>query len=81
MKIRLVNGNSGIEGRVEVYHNGTWGAICDDHWDIQDAMVVCHMLGFERAIDAPGWDTFAGNVSETVSIYLMRSNFNCDSTN
>ena len=75
LKIRLVNGNSGSEGRVEVFYNNTWGAVCDDHWDIQDAMVVCRMLGFERAIDAPGWNTFTGNSSGIVSLKIC---INCE---
>ncbi|XP_041379484.1 scavenger receptor cysteine-rich domain superfamily protein-like [Gigantopelta aegis] len=49
-KIRLVNGNSPSEGRVEVYYNSTWGSICDDHWDLQDAMVVCHMLDMSEPL-------------------------------
>ena len=69
--IRLVNGASSSEGRVEIYYNDTWGSICDDNWDIQDAMVVCHMLGYVKAIDAPGWNTFAGNSSGIVSCCVV----------
>lgn len=45
--IRLTDGSTQYEGRVEVCFNGVWGAICDSHWTDIEASTACKTLGHQ----------------------------------
>ena len=68
--VRLVNGASAKEGRVEIFHAGEWGSVCDDNWTTSNAQVVCRQLGFSEG--SPLEDTEYGE--STGQIWLDEVN-------
>lgn len=46
--VRIVDGNSNSDGRVEICLDGEWGTVCADrHWDEEDARTTCRQLEFD----------------------------------
>ena len=47
--IRLADGESDDQGRVEYCLGGEWGTVCaDSSWDNTDAQVICRQLGYNN---------------------------------
>ena len=44
-EIRLVNGSTPNEGRVEVFMDGRWGTVCNNNQE-EIAEAICSQLGF-----------------------------------
>ena len=42
-----MGGSGPHEGRVEIFHEGQWGTVCDDRWELRGGLVVCRSLGYK----------------------------------
>ena len=64
-----------MEGRVEIFYNGEWGTVCDDIWDLRDAVVVCQQLGYTTAVRRSVRAEFGQGTGR-----IWRDNVNCVGT-
>ena len=47
--VRLVEGATRLEGRVEICKDNEWGTVCQTNWEVAEARVVCRQLGLSVA--------------------------------
>lgn len=68
--IRLSEGNSVLQGRVQMCYDGVFGSVCDTGvWTMQDATVVCTQLGYPILL--PGTCHAVIRTSVTHSTYIL----------
>ena len=50
--VRLVDGQTNTEGRVEMCRGYIWGAITDSDWGFDEARVTCRQLGHPSSCES-----------------------------
>ena len=56
----------GNKGRLEIYHDGVWGSICDDRFNMVEAHVACREMGYAEA---------AGILNSSSDAYTKGTNY------
>ena len=85
-EIRLSGSSSKTAGRVEVCVESVWTSLCDQSWDLSDAMVACRHLGYSPYGAMP---TYGCYTEEQLSFGITSLNcngleqslFNCSHSN
>ncbi|XP_061177723.1 uncharacterized protein LOC133186505 [Saccostrea echinata] len=44
--VRLVGGSTPYEGRLEIFHEGRWGTVCNNGFDKTAAKIICNSIGY-----------------------------------
>ncbi|XP_052786686.1 scavenger receptor cysteine-rich type 1 protein M130-like [Mya arenaria] len=84
--VRLANKSeylNGVQGRLEILHDGVWGTVCDDGFEEIDAKVACKMIDVNLSFDKVQPSTYYGPGTGMIWLDDMscngeeRSLFNC----
>lgn len=62
--IRLTGGTNSQNGRMQYFHNGAWGEVCDDVFDFSryGATVACQQMGYRSGVNSDAYTAGAGDV-------------------
>jgi len=71
--VRFVGEKTSRKGLVQVYYNKTWGWVCADQWNKQNADVACRMMGFNGSLSTG----FEIQNSKEASITSWMNNLQC----
>jgi hypothetical protein len=55
-------GGTSTSGRLEVFHAGSWGTVCDDSFNDNAAQVVCRMLNHNEYDKLPPFEVTLYNL-------------------
>ncbi|XP_021362403.1 scavenger receptor cysteine-rich domain superfamily protein-like [Mizuhopecten yessoensis] len=64
--LRLMNGTSELDGRVEMNVFGEWSSVYKRKWDYKEAQVVCRQLGYTEG--APVFNAVPGSVHKYLEL-------------
>ncbi|XP_065188629.1 proprotein convertase subtilisin/kexin type 5-like [Sycon ciliatum] len=70
--VRLVNGKTPLEGRVEMFYKGKWGFVCDDYWSLEDGEVLCRQLNYGPALAVFYRSYFGSNDAQSIVLDDVR---------
>jgi deleted-in-malignant-brain-tumors protein 1 len=48
--VRLLDGATTLEGRLEICINNAWGTVCAQEFTSDEAIIVCAQLGFNEGV-------------------------------
>lgn len=75
VRVRLSDGVSPSQGRVEVFDEGEWKSMCSLGWRNSEATVVCRMLGFPPATGVTSKSAFGAG-----GLPIWLHEFSCNGT-